>query len=283
MLMIAVSAAVSQNWHVVDNGGGVSTSGTVELRSSVGQSSAKKMSALGNVLESGYIPGLRQFTIAGVMAISNENSWNLLSVPLIVGDFRKTILYPSAASSAFAYNGSYQRQDTLHNGKGYWMSFTTEGSLYYTGASFSEETLDVNDGWNIIGTVSYLLPITHILPIPPTSITSNYFGYTGANGYYNEDTLQPGMGYWLRVTNSGKIVLNAGSVAVTSTSPSVPSNEQAVASGDRQDGSVMNTLIIRDAHGQERTLYFMSLAESSKLSQYQLPPLPPEGMMDVRF
>ncbi|GEM_PF-3704299 len=38
---------------------------------------------------------------------SARDKWNIVSVPLTVGDYSKKILYPTAVSNAFAYQGSY--------------------------------------------------------------------------------------------------------------------------------------------------------------------------------
>src|SRR6185436_13979625 len=46
---------------------------------------------------------------------SLRDKWNMVSVPLTVGDYTKTTLYPTAISNAFAYQGTYVTYGTLKN------------------------------------------------------------------------------------------------------------------------------------------------------------------------
>ncbi len=62
------------------------------------------------------------------------DAWNLVSVPLNVADARKTVLFPTATSNAFAYTPSgYIVRDTLQNGTGYWLKFPSAQSVGITG------------------------------------------------------------------------------------------------------------------------------------------------------
>src|SRR5213075_1461089 len=88
--------SVIQPWHVVDNGGGSSTKGQTSLQSSVGQPAVTEMSASGRSLESGYIPGLRVVSgTSSTLDVTIAIGWNMVSVPFIVPDFRKSVLYPA--------------------------------------------------------------------------------------------------------------------------------------------------------------------------------------------
>src|SRR6266581_8796178 len=77
--------AVTHPWHVVDNGGGKSTSAGVTLQSSIGQPAIQAGGSGGINLEAGYIPGVRELSgTTTTLDFPAEESWNMVSVPLIV-------------------------------------------------------------------------------------------------------------------------------------------------------------------------------------------------------
>ncbi len=139
--------------------------------------------------------------------ISVRAGWNMLSIPLIVEDYRKTSVFPTSGSSAFMYNVGvgYSTKDTLDNRTGYWLKFGNNQNIDLTGVGISEDTVDVLSGWNLIGTTSYPVAIGSIIKEPPSIITSNYYGYS--TGYFITDTLRPGFAYWVKVDQDGKLIL----------------------------------------------------------------------------
>ena len=143
----------------------------------------------------------------------NPATWKLISVPLKVADPRKGILFPTAISKAFAYNSTdgYTMRDSLSNGIGYWLKFGADQTSNIHGDSIPADTLDVQDGWNLVGSISSPVPVTAISSLPPNIPTSNFFGY-GA-GYAVAGTIVPGNGYWVKAGQSGKLILSSSSVA----------------------------------------------------------------------
>ena len=136
-----------------------------------------------------------------------EPDWNLLSLPLSPSNNHKNFLFPSAVSSAFIYQNGYSSVDTLHHGKGFWIRFDSSETIPITGTHLSIDTIQVQTGWNIIGSLSSPITINSIQTIPPGIISSNYFDYKPGVGYQPTDTLKPGKGYWVKVTQSGTIIL----------------------------------------------------------------------------
>jgi photosystem II stability/assembly factor-like uncharacterized protein len=143
--------------------------------------------------------------------IEISNDWNMVSLPMSVTDGRKEILFPNANSNAFTYNGSYESKDTLKNGIGYWLKFPEATSLQLYGNYITAETIAVSPGWNMIGSISTLLPVQAITASSGTTITSDFFGYNGR--YFVSDTIYPGKGYWVRVNQGGRLILSATSKA----------------------------------------------------------------------
>jgi hypothetical protein len=142
---------------------------------------------------------------------STRDKWNMVSVPLTMGDYDKTVLYPAAISSAFAYQGSYVTYGTLKNGTGYWMKFSGVQSIPFAGLLRNADTVDVNIGWNMIGSISTPLGVSSITSLPFGIVTTRFFAYTGS--YQSADTIQPGSGYWVKVNQSGKLILSSAPVA----------------------------------------------------------------------
>ncbi len=77
----------------------------------------------------------------------------------------------------------------------------------------------------------------------------------------------PGIGYWIKLTAAGYIILPEVMAKGTESTEFFPED--------------WGKIIITDAHGISYTLYAVN--GSFDLSQYELPPAPMEGMYDFRF
>ena len=276
-------------WSVADGGGGKSSGGGLTLASSVGQPAIGVVTGTGFIVEGGFLPGLRQLSgSTSTLNVQLASAWNLLSVPFIAADMRKTTLFPTAVSSAFAYSPTgYVSKDTLLNGAGYWLKFPSAQAVQFTGTSFAPETINVSNGWNMIGTISYPALTSSIIALPSASVLGPYFGYA-VSGYSAEDTLKPGMGYWVKISGTGKLVISAApSIPPQVSSTIVPvKNEHASGSSVSSAANLLegfHILQVRDAREQERTVYFTGKHRSINLGQFELPPIPPGENLDVRF
>jgi len=133
--------------------------------------------------------------------------WNMVSVPLQVDDFRKSSVFPTAASNAFAFDTGYVVKDTLSNGVGYWVKFNGVQNDTMTGVPLTEDTVRVSAGWNMIGSISKPLPVSAITSIPPGIVTGQFWGYSG--GYVSSDTIKPARAYWVKINSTGRLILTA--------------------------------------------------------------------------
>ncbi len=143
-----------------------------------------------------------------------QDRWNMVSVPLIVNDYNKSSLFPTAQSSAFAYEGTYSIQEVLTNGVGYWLKFNGEQSIRMTGFTISSDTITVYEGWNMIGSISSSLDVTQITSNPSGFVTSQFIGYN--NGYCESSTIEPGKAYWVKVSQEGQLILSSEANTQTS-------------------------------------------------------------------
>jgi photosystem II stability/assembly factor-like uncharacterized protein len=133
--------------------------------------------------------------------------WNLLSLPVAVGDGRVPQLFPDAASGAFAYEDEtgYVARDTLRLLEGYWLKFPAADSIGITGIEEGRDTVAVGAGWNLIGAVSGPVDTTLVIQMPPGLIVSAYYGYDA--GYAAADSLRPGRAYWVKSAAAGQLIL----------------------------------------------------------------------------
>jgi photosystem II stability/assembly factor-like uncharacterized protein len=173
-----------------------------------------------------------------VRAFPVRNKWNLVSVPLTVGDLLKTSLFPFATSSAYAFDGGYTPEAALEYGRGYWLKFSAAQTVTMSGALLAADTIDVAAGWNLVGSLSESFPVTNISSIPGGLVTSDFFGYTGS--YVTASVLDPGMGYWVKVASAGQLVMtsagpaNAASrirIALTGEVPPAPPDAELASDG----------------------------------------------------
>ncbi|MBI3194222.1 MAG: hypothetical protein HYZ34_07130, partial [Ignavibacteriae bacterium] len=147
------------------------------------------------------------FTIYFAGAIVSQSAgWNLVSLPLTFEDQRTTTLFPTAVSSAIEFNGSYNQQDTLLNGIGYWLKFSESQSVIMRGDSVHMDTVELREGWNIVGGISSPVSVSSIIAEPSNLLSSDFFSYN--HGYENALTIEPGKGYWVKANSSGIIILN---------------------------------------------------------------------------
>ncbi|MBI5021691.1 MAG: VCBS repeat-containing protein [Ignavibacteriales bacterium] len=144
--------------------------------------------------------------IGTITTINVQQRWNMVSVPVLVSDFSKSALFPTAASNAFAYEGGYLMKDTLERGKGYWLKFDEPQTIQIDGIiEFPDCTMTVMKGWNMIGSTSRPIPRSDIILYPESLAVSKFFGYH--NSYYVSDTIQPGSAYWVKANLDGIIAL----------------------------------------------------------------------------
>ncbi|MDI6804735.1 MAG: T9SS type A sorting domain-containing protein [Bacteroidota bacterium] len=199
-----------------------------------------------------------------------DPGWNMVSVPLTVIDYRKSELFPNSISSAFIYANGYLVKDTLKNCSGYWLKFLSAEEISISGTQRASDSVEVNTGWNMIGSISLPIRTSDISPSSGISIRSPFYGYQ--NGYFLTDSIKSGSAYWVKVSGSGKLYFNSGSGL---------SKENAIHLNELE---MLNKINITDAAGSSQTLYFGVDADAPfPIDYFGLPPSPPKGVFDVRY
>lgn len=138
---------------------------------------------------------------------SVDAAWNIISLPLAVLDSASTAVFPTAISSAYAYEfgSGYVPRTILDHGVGYWLKFPSAQNVSITGFLRTVDTIVVHAGWNMIGCISSPVHKDSILQIPAGIVASPYFKFAGS--YLQVDTLLPARGYWVKVGQGGRLVL----------------------------------------------------------------------------
>jgi len=135
-----------------------------------------------------------------------RRGWNMVSVPLIVVDPGKHTLFPVSSSPAFTYEKSYVARETLRVGTGYWIRVSSSATVRIVGFDFSKLEISVQEGWNLVGTVSRSIATASITSNPAGMVTSRFF--TFQSGYQTADSLEAGKAYWVKVNRAGRLTLS---------------------------------------------------------------------------
>jgi hypothetical protein len=210
------------------------------------------------------------FGIESGSLFAMNSGWNLLALPGDVPDRSVGSIYPGASSRAFVYLSGYAATDTVVPGEGFWLKYDAPEVVAINGIPILSETLDVAERWNIVGGVSSPVPASTVTTIPPGIISSQFYEFAGK--YRQADTLRPGLGYWVKTTQGGKIIVD------NSTAMRSHPAEAAI------DDNVGSRLTIVDAKGRSQDLRFTPIGGVlADRRRFELPPLPPAGSFDVRF
>jgi hypothetical protein len=162
----------------------------------------------------GYVDDVSVSYIPQRVVCDIDSNWNLVSVPVTASDYRRTSLFPSSNSPAYAFDqhSGYVMRDTLTNGPGYWLKFATAQTVTIPGWLRYTQTIAVDTGWNIIGSISLPVVVDSIVQSPPGVVTTDFFGYDGA--YTPADTLYPGKGYWVKASAAGGLIMSSGTLSL---------------------------------------------------------------------
>jgi hypothetical protein len=172
----------------------------IDIAPTVGQLlSFSTIYSTGNLITSAFITPVAE-------NYSLQQGWNLISVPRTSDIPTKSHLFPTAISSAYAYSGSYIARDTLQTGVGYWIKFSSAQNVTITGFQINSDTIDIVEGWNLIGSLSVPISVNNISSNSPDITLSQFFDFPLS--YQISDTLKPCRGYWVKSNQSGQLFLN---------------------------------------------------------------------------
>ncbi len=202
--------------------------------------------------------------------IKVANGWNMISVPVRTSDMGKTSLFPTATSPAYGFDNGYFTSENLQSGLGYWLRFDSPQQFTMCGSGVQNGQLSLSQGWNMIGPFNTPVSVNDLYAYPENMIASYFFGFHDT--YYMADTLKPGKGYWVKANTSGMIFM--GQI------PAYKHLNKVIPLSINEVDKSAAKLLIQDAAGRNMVLY---LAAGNASTGYELPPIPPSGIFDVRF
>jgi hypothetical protein len=122
-------------------------------------------------------------------------------VPADPADPTVNSIYPTAIGGPFRYGNGYSLTDSLFPGEAYWVKFADDQSIIVSGWPISDLIINVGQGWNLVGSISATIPVTHVSTVPAGIIESPFYRFDGS--YRPADSIIAGKGYWVKVSQSG--------------------------------------------------------------------------------
>jgi hypothetical protein len=213
-----------------------------------------------------------------------NKGWNLLSVPVNPSSSYWKDIFKNALNIPVRFSqNTYQTNETsLNPGVGYFVKYSDDVDKTIAGsrirliddASFATRLFD---GWNTIGSLSFPTSIENLSVIPygtgalPTRI-GDVYGYVTNRGYQAVTEIEPGLGYWIKV--SGQAYLKLGMAAKASV------NSMAVREAVESNST---RITIADVVNNEASVFVAASGVVDNKSMFELPPVPPHNVFDVRF
>jgi hypothetical protein len=181
--------------------------------------------------------------------------------------------YRDVSADVFRFDAGYQTVNFATPGEGYWLKHSG-ARTYNTGDEWpasgiqivSNDPIQIVAGWNLISVYENPVAAANLTTTPSGLIAGPIYGYF--NGYTAIDTLYPGFAYW--IVSSGNGLLN---IPTALNKISVQKSEYLKDDWGR--------ITVTDASGKSYTLF--SVKNGYDLKEYELPPLPPSGVFDIRF
>jgi endonuclease/exonuclease/phosphatase family metal-dependent hydrolase len=207
------------------------------------------------------------------LSVSISDGWNFVSVPgmnpngMNVNDWWSDL---TGTVYEFTPGFGYSGLTITTTGEGYWMK--NDGTTVYNYPTIeivTHEPISAASGWNMFGGYENEVAVTAITTNPPGRLILPIYKYIPPNGYATASTLKPGYGYWINTSSACDIIIPDGAL--------IKNNEEEKKYFKDDWGRIVFT----DADGKKYTLY--SVTEEIDLKRYELPPLPPQGMFDIRF
>lgn len=209
------------------------------------------------------------------LSVHVNNGWNTVSVPGInPAGQNVNVWWPGRDTNSDVYKmfGNYFSVTNTSPGEGYWMKHIGNNE-YNTGDEWPvggiqvvpHNPINAAAGWNIVGGYENRISVADLTTTPPGLIVGPIYSYS--NQFNITSTLEPGYGYFVRMSAAGTI--NYPGVLTNSTDNNNYFNDD------------WGKLLFTDASGRNFTLYLTD--ENLDFNLYELPPSPPDNSFDIRF
>jgi hypothetical protein len=227
---------------------------------------------LGNPRDSSPDIGAFQYTGSDTtfsLLLNFNAGKNLVSVPGInPSGMDVTDWWPNITGSVYGFlpGSGYIEVTTTTPSTGYWMNQLGTSTYYYPELYIVSHTpISGASGWNMIGGYEISVSAVNVTTNPPGLQSGPIYKYSGE--YQPVTTIDPGYGYWIRLTGAGQIII-----------------PETMTKGEEPDEwfpEDWGRIVMTDAAGSKFTLF--AVKGLVNLEDYELPPVPPAGMFDIRY
>jgi hypothetical protein len=137
-----------------------------------------------------------------------RSGWNMVSVPVMAKvSMARLASECNTLNYAWRYNANYQQADTLEPGVGYWV-YANSGDckVPVSANAYTTQLAQLSAGWNLIGAPGKSVAIADYSGT--CKVTAGPWAYgtstdsASLSPYSYSGTLEPGMGYWVKVEES---------------------------------------------------------------------------------
>lgn len=203
-------------------------------------------------------------TIRDYLTVNDQ--WQLVGMPLTEADAADF----AGSMEVISYNGAYQVANSFDILSGFWVKKTSEDSITYNGGAFTDVTVSLEAGWNLIGGIADTISTSNIND--PDNILSStpIFEYFGGS-YSEASQIKPTTGYWIHADQAGDIEL---SISEGSSSPPKDRLTESRQSVDKLEFRQGNTTQI--FYATEGSV------ERDTRNMFRIPPQSPNPVLDVR-
>lgn len=205
--------------------------------------------------------------------ISATEEWQLISAPV------EEAVTATDRASIFAFTDRYEDRSELNGTEGYWIKTRTfdDEEFDLTGAGLDSVTVQLNEGWNLIGSLSENVPVA-MIDDPEGILDDSRFYIFGETGYEPTEEIVSGNGHWVFTADEGEVEMSVFT--------------QLEMYGDQRETISGTGLSVEDAESPR--LQFSSAGETRYLSiaaaplnrseqiAAKLPPLAPDPSLDIR-
>ncbi len=210
------------------------------------------------------------------LAVDIIDGWNLVSVPGINPNgqgVNNWWQFRDRNANVYKLQNGYVSVTTTKPGEGYFMkhignrTYNTGDEWPAAGIQIVPHTpINAVAGWNLIGGYENTVLVANLTTTPPGLISRPVFTFAGTFKISNQ--IEPGKGYLVFLEEPGQINIPG---------LMVDGKEKVV----EYFRSNWGKLTFTDYSGKDFSLYLVD--DDTDLSFYMLPPVPPEGMFDIRF
>jgi len=188
--------------------------------------------------------------------------WHMVSTPVIMDDMSADSIFPARYGPLYYYDpdsSAYIETSEVEPGRGYFVLYTNDTTYSIFGEPVEGYTRDLFTGWNQVGGVyaDTIVPFSSAIFVPNFFITGNFYEYSGASGYTEGESFDPGIGYWVLVSGACAMQVGEGG-------------------GSRRDIPEIETLKL-NFEGSE-----INIGRGEELFGY-VPPNPPNGAGQIAY